>query len=188
MLRRDTIENKTGRAWKDVNYNIRFTFENYFWGWVLKIAKISLAHLSWGSTTSSRSGDKGFEVHKGTCRGTNLCRSTTTDTWDNTKGSRNRFFGTSLFSMQKMHKGGEVRQNKVRSLSNNCNKGALDVSDFLPSLSQDTSLTTIKTKGKAQEVQRFLQSFALVRSQILPSQEEVSCGKASNDGYILITI
>jgi len=31
----------------------------------------------------------------------NLCRSMATDIRDHRKGSRNRFFGTSLFSMQK---------------------------------------------------------------------------------------
>lgn len=54
--------------------------------------------------------------------------------------------------MQNMHKGGKVQQNEVRFLSNNSNKGPIDVSDFLHGLSQDISLTPfpiVKTKGKA---------------------------------------
>lgn len=46
----------------------------------------------------------------------------------------------------------KVKQNEVRFLSNNSDKGPRDISDFLHGLCQDISFTpfaTIKTKGNA---------------------------------------
>lgn len=53
---------------------------------------------------------------------------------------------------KKMQKGGKIKQNEVRFLSNNSDKGPRDISDFLHGLCQDISFTpfaTIKTKGNA---------------------------------------
>lgn len=41
ILRHNTIENIIDNAWKGVNYNIRYAFERFFWGWkVIRTFKV----------------------------------------------------------------------------------------------------------------------------------------------------